>query len=80
MAAALALPKAAPADPVRPTSSPQYFKSGSERSLPVLVEIKETLERIDSRLQRIEEAVVSAARNQRDVQVRRPEGTRETPW
>jgi hypothetical protein len=78
--AALALPKAAPADPVRTTSSPQYFKSGSERSLPVLREIKDTLERIDSRLQRIEEAVVSAARNHPEVQVRRPEGARETPW
>jgi hypothetical protein len=79
-AAALALPEAAPADPVRSTTSPQYFKSGSERSLPVLLEIRDSLKRIDSRLQRIEQAVLTAANQRSEAQPARPERTKETPW
>ncbi|HIQ20018.1 MAG TPA: hypothetical protein EYH34_02105 [Planctomycetes bacterium] len=42
---------------VRRSAPPQAFLSGSERALPVLMEISTTLKRIDQRLARIERAV-----------------------
>jgi hypothetical protein len=59
------LPAPAPANPsVRRSAPPEAFKSGSQLSVPVLKEMAQTLQRIDSRLQRIEQAVLDAARTQ----------------
>jgi hypothetical protein len=63
--AGLALPAAAPASPGGRQAPPrEAFKSGSERSVPLLREIAQTLDRMDTRLQRIEQAVLSAAGKQ----------------
>ena len=57
------------------STPPQAFKSGGQLSVPVLREIADTLERIDTRIQRIEQAVLSAANkeqpSQRESQDRR---------
>lgn len=44
--------------------SPPHFKSGSERSLPILRDIESTLDRIDGRLERLEKLVAKAAQQQ----------------
>ena len=60
--AALAVPVAAPGAPEsRRGTAPQHFKSGSERSLVILGEIRDTLKQIDARLQRIEQTVLTTA-------------------
>lgn len=50
----------------RSTPRPTAFKSGAERSLEVLQDISQTLDRIDVRLQRIEQVVVAASRRSAD--------------
>jgi hypothetical protein len=56
--AALKLPLAACADPEgQGQAAPQQFLSGGARSIAVLQEIKDVLERMDARLQHIEEGV-----------------------
>lgn len=56
------LPATAPANPsVHRSAPPEAFKSGSQLSVPVLREMAQTLQRIDGRLQRIEQAVLKAA-------------------
>ena len=63
MACVLALASPAPADPDggREGAQQQAFLSGGERSVIVLREIKEVLERIDSRLQRMEDKLARMA-------------------
>jgi len=60
VACVLALATPAPADPDG-NPPPQPFLSGSERSLVILRDIKDVLERIDSRLQRMEDKVARMA-------------------
>lgn len=45
---------------VRKGTPRAHFLSGGERSVPILLEISDTLKRIDSRLARIEEAIATA--------------------
>jgi hypothetical protein len=47
---------------VRETPPRKAFLAGSERSLPILQEISDTLKQIDGRLMRIEKAVTETAR------------------
>jgi hypothetical protein len=51
---------------VRETTPKQHFLAGSERSIPILMEISETLEQIDARLETIEKTVTEAARQPAD--------------
>jgi len=51
---------------VRETTSREHFLAGSERSLPVLEDISETLKQIDDRLARIEKMFDTAARQQKN--------------
>jgi hypothetical protein len=73
VASGLAVFVAAPADAQtsRGTSS-HGFKSGSERSLVILGEIRDTLRQIDTRLQKIERAVTKTANREPNVQHTRP--------
>ena len=50
---------------VSPQAPVSHFLSGSERSLPVLVEISATMKRIDERLARLEKIAVQAAQTDR---------------
>ena len=69
---------AAPADRgKRQGTAPQHFKSGSERSLVILAEIRDTLKEIDTRLQRIEKVVLAAAVKEPDLQRARPQDAKE---
>jgi hypothetical protein len=54
---------------VRTPGSPGHFKSGGERSVVVLQEILATLQQMDKRLERVEEAVLEM--NQRDKRAAR---------
>ena len=66
--AGFTLPGAAPANPdVRSQPPPQAFKSGGERSEIILREIAATLQRVDGRLKRIEEAVLTAAKKEQNL-------------
>jgi hypothetical protein len=68
------LPATAPANPsVRRTAPPEAFKSGSQLSVPVLREMAQTLQRIDDRLQRIEQAVLKAAAGEQPSRTTRSE-------
>lgn len=59
------LPATTPANAsVRKSTPPEAFKSGSQLSVPLLREMAKTLERIDGRLQRIEQAVLREAGKQ----------------
>jgi hypothetical protein len=65
MGVGVMLPATTPASAsVRRTTPPEAFKSGSQLSVPVLREMARTLERIDSRLQRIEQALLKATDQQ----------------
>ena len=46
---------------VRRSAPRQHFLAGSERALPVLQEISQTLKQIDARLSRIEKIAAAAA-------------------
>ncbi len=50
-------PRAAVRAGVREAAPQQHFLAGGERAVPVLMEISETLKRIDTRLARIENTV-----------------------
>lgn len=45
---------------------PPHFKSGGERSLPILRDINSTLDRIDGRLERLEKLAAKVAEQQRE--------------
>ncbi len=73
----LAASVAVPAAPEVPGANyPTHFKSGGERSLVILGEIRDTVKQIDVRLQRIEQAVLTAANKEPDLQHARPGGVR----
>lgn len=63
---ALGIVLMAPAAPAesgdRGKTGPPHFKSGSERSLVILRDIKSTLDRIDSRLERLEKFAEKAGK------------------
>ena len=54
-------PQPASTAEVRKSPPRQAFLSGSERSVPILMEISETLKQMDARLSRIEKIVATAA-------------------
>ena len=54
-------PQPASTADVRKAPAKQHFLAGSERSVPILQEISETLKRMDARLARIEGIVAAAA-------------------
>ena len=55
-------PQPASTADVRKGAPKEHFLSGSERSIPLLQEISDTLKRMDTRLSRIEEIVAAAAK------------------
>jgi len=59
---------------VRKAAPKPHFLSGSERSLPILQEISQTLKRIDGHLAKIEEMVAAASQRQ-DKRRKVPNGT-----
>ena len=54
-------PQPASTADVRTSPPKQHFLAGSERSVPILQEISETLKRMDARLSKIEKIVAAAA-------------------
>lgn len=54
-------PQPASSAEVRKGTPRTHFLSGGERAVPILLEISDTLKRIDSRLARIEETIATAA-------------------
>lgn len=61
-AGAFLRPETASMADVRKSPPRQHFQAGSERSIPLLEEISETLKRMDARLAKIEEIVAEAAK------------------
>ncbi len=53
-------PKGVATAGVRQTPAPEHFLAGSERSVPILQEISQTLKQIDARLARVERLLVEA--------------------